>query len=414
MKKLLIVLIFFLFTQAWIDKSFALTDTPTPEPSSITPSITPSPQPDSSQKDKVNDLQNQIKELEGKISDSQKQQQSLSSQIGVMNSQIRLTELRIASVKQQILELGQDIEKANKRISTLEGSLTNLTKVLFKRIVATYQVGSIEPVQVILSSNTISNFFTRANYLKMVQAHDKKLIFETQQAKNDYANQKGIFEDKKTKVLGLKTQLEGYTAQLDQEKKNKQDLLDVTKNDEKKFQDMLARARAEYQAIQGIAAGMGQETEAGGIKEGDTIASIISGVSSCSNGTHLHFETHDNGALVNPTSYLSSKDFDSDTCWGGYGCDSVSFSGSWQWPINGKPRITQGFGMTAYARSGAYGGGPHTGIDMVSDDLAVKAVKDGTLYRGSIACGEGRLRYVKVKHSDSGIESYYLHVNYIF
>jgi len=410
MKKILIILVFLVLSLTLINSKSQAEQTATESAQASSPT----PTPDSA---RINDLQNQIKELEGKISDSQKQQKTLSSQINVMTSQIKLTELRIASVKQQILELSQDIEKTNKRISTLEGSLTNLTKVLFKRIIATYQVGSIEPVQVILTSNTISNFFTRANYLKMVQNHDKKLIFETQQAKNDYANQKDIFEGKKTKVLGLKTQLEGYTSQLDQEKKTKQSLLDVTKNDEKKFQDMLARARAEYQAIQGIAAGMGQETEVGGVKEGDLIATVIQGggppISYCSTGTHLHFEVRDNGALVNPAEKLSSKDVNWDLC-GWFGCDSsVGFNGSWQWPLNGKPTITQGFGMTAYARSGAYGGGPHTGIDMVSDDLAVKAVREGSLYRGSIACGGGRLRYVKVKHSDSGIESYYLHVNYI-
>ncbi|MCG2691486.1 hypothetical protein L6272_01520, partial [Microgenomates group bacterium] len=80
-------------------------------------------------------------------------------------------------------------------------------------------------------------------------------------------------------------------------------------------------------------------------------------------------------------------------------------------PINGKPRITQGYGMTAYARSGAYGGGPHTGIDMVSDDLVVKAVKNGTLYRGSIGCRGKTLYYVKVEQ-DNNMTAYYLHVNY--
>ena len=124
----------------------------------------------------------------------------------------------------------------------------------------------------------------------------------------------------------------------------------------------------------------------------------------------MHFEIGNNGVNVNPAGYLKSKEVEWNTCWLGE-CDQFSFSGSWNWPINGKPIITQGYGMTAYAKSGAYGGGPHTGLDMVSGDLAVKAVKNGTLYRGSIGCGGGTLRYVKVEQ-DNNIDTYYLHVNY--
>lgn len=400
--------------------TYAVTDTPTPSPTetstlplSPTPSITVTPTTDPSIA-KSKQLQDQIKELEDKVSELQGQQKTLSSQIAVMNSQIKLTELKINATKQELFELTKDIQTTTKKISNLEESLNVLTKILLNRIVATYEIGSVQPIQILLSSSTMSDFLKRVNYLRLAQAHDKKLVFETQQTKYDYANQKQIFEDKKNKIEVLKKQLESYTAQIDQEKKGKQMLLDITQNNEKNYQDMLAKARAEYQAIQGIAAGNGNETMVGDIKEGDKIASIISGASTCSTGTHLHFQVLESGGTVNPTTYLSSKDVDWDLC-GWYGCDgSFSFSGSWQWPINGKPRITQGYGMTAYARSGAYGGGPHTGIDMVSDDLLVKTVKDGTLYRGSIPCGGGLLRYVKVHHKDSSVDTYYLHINYVF
>ena len=59
-----------------------------------------------------------------------------------------------------------------------------------------------------------------------------------------------------------------------------------------------------------------------------------------------------------------------------------------------------------------YGGSPHTGLDMVNSDYQVKAVQPGTLYRGAIGCGGGTLRYVHVKHTDGGADTYYLHVNY--
>ena len=74
-------------------------------------------------------------------------------------------------------------------------------------------MGSINPFQILLASNTIGDFFTRSNYLRVVQRHDKKLVYDTVQAKNDYSNQQQIFEDKKklnvmVKIFGRNTPVE--------------------------------------------------------------------------------------------------------------------------------------------------------------------------------------------------------------
>ena len=370
-----------------------------------TPTPTPTPSTDNSQA--VRDLQNQINDLQNKVTDLQKQEKTLSSQIAVMDSQIKLTQLRINSTKQQITDITLDIDTTNKKISTLQNSLVKLTGVLINRIVATYEVGTVQPFHILLSSNNVSNFFSRLNYLKIAQQHDKRLIYDTTQAKNDYANQKTIFEDKKKKIETLKAQLEGYTSQLNQEKKDKQALLSVTQNSESVYQQRLQAALAEQRAIQQITAGGGNAVSVGQVKEGDVIAYIISGSSPCSSGTHLHFEVHKNNSLQDPTGFLSSKgvSYPPD-----YPDSHLNFSGSWSWPIADPIEIEQGFGMTYYARVlGYYAGGPHTGIDIFSSSsLAVRAVKDGELFRGSISCRGGSLSFARVDQND-GIQTFYLH-----
>src|SRR3990167_5506380 len=253
----------------------------------------------------VEELQKRINDLQSKITELQGQGKTLSSQIAVMDNQINLTELKIASTEQQITDLTLDIDTTTKKISKLEGSLDNLTKVLINRIKATYITGSASSFQILLGSSDVSDFVERANYLRIAQTHDKRLIYDTVQAKNDYSNQKEIFQDKKKDVEALKAELEGYTAQLEQEKRDKNALLQVTRNDEVVYQQKLQAALAEQRAIQGIAAGLGRETSAGNINEGDVIGSQIYGRSACSSGTHLHFEVRNNGALNDPSSYLS-------------------------------------------------------------------------------------------------------------
>lgn len=169
--------------------TYALAADPTATPTPPTTTVTPTPD-DSAQ---INDLQNKINDLEKKLSDTRSQEKTLSSQIGVMDSQIHLTELRMNSTEAQIKTLSQDIKTADGKIKNLESSLTEITKVLVNRIRATYQVGTDQPMQVLLASTDATDFVSRVSYLRIVQEHDKKLIYDTQQARNDYQNQKNIF-----------------------------------------------------------------------------------------------------------------------------------------------------------------------------------------------------------------------------
>jgi len=112
-------------------------------------------------------------------------------------------------------------------------------------------------MQVLLSSSDIGDMLTKANYLRFVQEHDKQLLYDTQQARNDYANQKAILESKKKQLESLNTQLQQYTKDLDSQKTAKQDLLAETKGNEAHYQQMLEQARAQISAFKSFATSSG-------------------------------------------------------------------------------------------------------------------------------------------------------------
>lgn len=206
---------------------------------------------------KKEELQKQIAELEGKVADLKSQGDTLSSQIGAMDNQIKLTEYRMNATQQQVNDLAMDIDSATKRMENLEGSLDDVTKTLINRVVATYQMGGAEGMQVLMSSDDVKDLASRANYLRLVQAHDKKLLYDTQQARNDYANQKNIFEEKKKRIETLKTQLQEYSTQMEGDKKNKEKLLADTKGSEANYQKMLSQARAQLAGFSRFATSQG-------------------------------------------------------------------------------------------------------------------------------------------------------------
>jgi len=183
--------------------------------------------------------------LQNKVNDLKNQTKTLSSQISIMDSQIRLTEARIEANKKEILDLTLDIDTATKKIDTLKDALQKRTDVWIKRVVATYEAGEVKPLEIFLSSGSISDLLMRLNYLNIVKKSDEKTIIDIQQTKSDYVNQKDIFEAKKKKIETLKKQLEAYTNQLAQEKQSKQVLLTQTQGSEENYQKLLEAARRE-------------------------------------------------------------------------------------------------------------------------------------------------------------------------
>ena len=357
----------------------------------------------------MDNVKTEIEELEAKLEEIQGQKQTLSQTINYLTTRIQLTSAEVTQTQWEINALEEEIETLLGRIGLLDVNLEKISEVLISRVEASYKNNKKESIFLLLITNGFQDFFRKYKYLKVSQQHDREVIFALEEARTNYDQQKQIKEEKQAEVVALQNKLLDQKAALDGQKEQKQAALRVTRNDEKRFQDQLAKALAELSAIQSIIAGKANETEVGPVNEGDKIASVIPSSSSCSTGAHLHFEVVQGGSRLNPASYLSHKD----VVWDNDPDGPFSFTGASRWPIPDTVRITQGYGMTFYASTMRfYGGSPHTGLDMVnSANYTVSAVKNGTLYRGGVSCGGGTLRYVHVEH-DGGLDTYYLHVNY--
>jgi len=262
-------------------------------------------QSDSDLKNKTEEeLKQTIEACEQKLDLSRKKINTLSSEIQFMDTRIYLTTIKIKNTEQSIKKTEEEINVLSSRIEGLDSSLDYLSNLLLEGVIESYKRRPLSMMMMLLDSDTASEFLTQFKYLRTTQKNNQKLLIQVQETKVNFEEQKKIREEKKKELDTLKITLDEQKKALDNQKLAKNRLLKVTKNNERSYQQLLAKARVEYNAIRAIVAGSGTEAKLREVKSGDVIASLISGPSCNSSGAHLHFIVKENDQVSNPFNYF--------------------------------------------------------------------------------------------------------------
>ncbi len=312
----------------------------------------------------LEEKRNEIEKVQEQLATTQKQEKTLKSQLEIIDTQNKVTELKIEETALKVQKLEREITDLSGRIGRISGSVDHLSQVLLDRIVKTYKGGNISTLELVFSSNSFSELLERIKYLQIAQANDKKVLYELQATKAAYNDQKQDKETRQKEAEILTKQLEDYQTQLAQQKVAKQELLSVTKNDEARFQSLIAQLKADQDSITRALSNVGLVI--GPVKKGQVIGA--EGLTGCTSGPHLHFEMYENakvenghvvGNRINPHNVLDN--------------------GTVGPPMQGYPGSTHI--STEYGE--VYALGTHTGLD-IYDDASVGtpllAVFDGTAY----------------------------------
>jgi peptidoglycan hydrolase CwlO-like protein len=360
------------------------------------------------------EIKKQIDDYNQKLIELSKSKDTLYNQIKIFNLKIAQTQLIIKQSSATINTLRKSIANLSTEINKLDTSISDLSAIYIKDVNQNYKLQKKNPFYTMITSGNFNKFFENYKYLSIIQKDNQNTLSRLEALRENLNKQKLEKAQKQTELEATEKEFITQQNNLAEQKSSKTNLLLLTKNDEAKYQALLNQAMAEYEAIQNILIGNGDEIVVGETKRGDKIASLIQGPSCNSSGTHLHFMVKVNNSPQNPFNNLKPGVEFIDHSSG----DPFNPSGSWNWPLKEVIAFEQGYGVTEGIKNKSWFSklySFHTGIDIYSKSTSdVFATHDGTLYRGKFSYNGCVLKYVKIKDkTDSNLTTLYLHVNYL-
>lgn len=313
---------------------------------------------------KIDELTHQAEQYRGNVLQKQQEANTLKRQIDLLNNQILrleseigITENRITTSEIQISDLQDEIFDTSAGIDRQKSAIRETMMYLYER-------DHISMVAALMSNPSLSDFAQQAQQISTLNEKLNQLLKDLKAQKIKLEEQKVSVQQKKLELEDLNERQAAQRGALQGSKTDKNNLLKVTKGEESKYQQLLNETEKQKAVFFSELAGLEQQAVA--------------------NGTVI---THVTATGVPPR---GTKIF--------------------RMPYHGKFYQSQGFGMTSYAKKGAYGGSIHNGIDVVDGcGSSIYAIGAGSVLASGFNNGFGN--WVAVKHdAGGGMVSIYGHM----
>lgn len=191
----------------------------------------------------LQNLENQIQTQESTISGLQKQGETFSRDINLLDQEIKKIKLELAYRELTVKKLTGQIQDRTNRIGELDGRLGKLHLVL-QEYLKTYYTTEKQPIIITLFKSTkLSDFFSEVYAVENTQGKLQSTISDIHIAKGDLEDERTGLEENKSEEEQLKQlQLEQKKSLVAKETE-KQTILKVTKGKESEFKKLVAKNR---------------------------------------------------------------------------------------------------------------------------------------------------------------------------
>lgn len=322
--------------------------------------------------------------LEGEV-------KSITVQTAAVQESLKAIEAKQAELSAKMKQLADQSAVLLPQLQAKAAEYQRRERTLMDAIDSDYKTPRDNAFFIAVGSRSISDSLNSSTYSEAFENKIGKLAAATGDARD-------ALDERKKEIDSKRSSLEVYQREqlilrqgVEYQRNQLKELLDNRNNEAAYLAEKIAKATAQQDVLlraasEGASGALwGTYTEGAAVKQGDVIG--LEGSTGNSTGCHTHFSSIQAGKWVNPKPFMEIGML-----------------------RNPDGELSQPYGMTEYARSGAYGGNIHNGLDLVQGCGApVRAAADGTIIRDNRTDGSGFGHYVMIRHTN-GLITLYAHM----
>ena len=202
-------------------------------------------------------LEDKKQEVEDKIED-------VNTELEYVQDELSATLLKVQEIEDKIMSYEKDIEELGNKMQILQASIDDATArlqiasqsyeeksdLLAKRLVAIYESGDIEYLDVLLNSKNITDFLSRYYVIQEIVEYDSVLIKQVQEEKENIDTTRQKLENEQGEIKILKAKSEQTSIVLGNMKTLQQSYINDLSDDEKKLQEQITAFKQEQAQIE--------------------------------------------------------------------------------------------------------------------------------------------------------------------
>ena len=205
----------------------------------------------------TDDLEKQKEDVENKIEEANPQLEYVQGELSNTMLKVQETEDKILKYQKEVDELGEKMETLQKSIDESTAKLQIASQnyeeksdLLAKRLVAMYEAGDTQYLDVLLKSNSITEFISRYYIIQVVAEYDSILINELEQEKNNIETTKQKLENEQAEIKIIKAKNEQTTIVLSNMKTLQKSYISKLSENEKKLQKQITEYKNDQAEIE--------------------------------------------------------------------------------------------------------------------------------------------------------------------
>lgn len=197
-----------------------------------------------------NDLDKKIEQTNTEIAGVQSQMSEELQKINSLNFEISTYQTDIDNLNKQINKLTNEIEQKQSDIMEQEKKYAEQQRLLNKRLVAIYESGPTSYLDILLSSETLSDFISKYYLVEILAEYDKELLEKIKDTKNQIEQEKNNLELSKTEIEISKKDLDNKKSSLSSSVSKKRNIISNLSAEENELQKQLEEFEQDKREIQ--------------------------------------------------------------------------------------------------------------------------------------------------------------------